>query len=44
MSKRRWWIQYTSMWTGAEKIASFDTYEEAEWFCKQVNGRFLDWK
>lgn len=44
MSKRRYWIRYTSMWTHTEKIASFDTYEEADWFRKQVNGEFLDWK
>ena len=44
MYKRRYWVRYESMWTHTEKIASFDTKEEAEWFAGQVDGTILDWK
>ncbi len=44
MEKRRWWVKFISMWTGIEKIHSFDTEKEAVWFAKQVNGKILDWK
>ncbi len=44
MENHRYWVKFISMWTGQEKIHSFDTKEEAEWFAKQVNGVILDWR
>lgn len=44
MEKRRYWVKFISLWTGKQKILSFDSYEEANWFAKQVNGIILDWK
>ncbi len=44
MYKRRYWVKFTSMWTHQVTIHSFDTYEEAEWYAKQVNGIILDWR
>lgn len=41
---RRYWVKFTSMWTGKITIHSFDTKAEAEWFAKQVNGTILDWR
>jgi len=41
---RRYWVRYESMWTHIDKIASFDTKEEAEWFAAQVRGTILDWE
>ena len=43
MSSERYWIRYTSMWTKAEKIRSFDNEKEALWFKDQVKGEILPW-
>lgn len=44
MENHRWWVKFTSMWTGKVKIHSFDTLKEAKWFAEQVNGIILDWE
>ncbi len=44
MSKERFWVRYTSMWTNTEKIASFDTEEEAiYWKNTQKYAEILPW-
>ena len=40
---KRFRVQFTSLWGGGEKINSFDTFYEADFFREQVHGRMLVW-
>ena len=41
-SQNRYWVRFISMWTNSLTIHSFDTFDEADFYAKQVNGEIYD--
>ncbi len=41
--QNRFWVRFYGFDNGNRKVHSFDTFEEADWFAKQVNGEVYDY-